>query len=523
MIKFGLTNLRRLRRVEPISLKPITLLVGRNSGGKSTFLRTFPLIRQSLMTRTSSPILWYGDFVDFGAFDTSLSRQAEGGEMSFTFSLDDLLVTSEHPVFYGDEIYYARTAREVSLENVTFSVSLTKHNEKVRISSANYNIPEIESTIRAEINEAGIIKLSLNGRPLGYPTDGIRLANMNSSLLPDFRFLRERPASGTRPAALYALTSPLLPTLNRILRSKISGRVGDKSITQLATRLVALGPPTDERLLSISNAEGALIGRGMSQLIAQGGAAYSELKDTLYAIWFPDLAKSVSQAIKSIFGSTLYIGPVRARSERYYRYQELAISEIDPDGKNFPMFLNSLSKRQFDEFSNWTKKMFGYGISLSRPSGHISINLVDGGKETNIVDVGYGVSQILPVLGQIWWAKARPQSKADRNQLSLLAIEQPELHLHPAHQALLADALIGEATDSPSSSRMHYVVETHSETLINRIGEFIAAKRLSPQSVQVVLFDAGEDGETHVRTVNYDDDGVLIDWPFGFFQPSMLT
>src|ERR1700682_5719018 len=69
MISFGLKNLRRLVSVPPVEIKPITLLVGRNSSGKSSFLRAFPLVRQSLMTKTSSPILWFGDFVDLGSFE----------------------------------------------------------------------------------------------------------------------------------------------------------------------------------------------------------------------------------------------------------------------------------------------------------------------------------------------------------------------------------------------------------------------------------------------------------------------
>ncbi|WP_445954446.1 AAA family ATPase [Thauera sp. SDU_THAU2] len=56
-----------------------------------------------------------------------------------------------------------------------------------------------------------------------------------------------------------------------------------------------------------------------------------------------------------------------------------------------------------------------------------------------------GYRKFLPVLGQIWWARNRTVSRNSRTPLALLAIEQPELHLHPAHQALLADALVGEA------------------------------------------------------------------------------
>jgi predicted ATPase len=162
----------------------------------------------------------------------------------------------------------------------------------------------------------------------------------------------------------------------------------------------------------------------------------------------------------------------------------LAVSEIDPDGKNFPMFLNSLANYQINNFSRWIQQLFGYGLEVERQAGggHMSINLVARGVTSNIVDTGYGISQILPVLGQIWWARNRPTLAAEESPLTLLAIEQPELHLHPAHQALLADALVGEikgASVAPASeNRLNFLIETHSETLLNRLGELVSRGRI---------------------------------------------
>ncbi|HCI98462.1 MAG TPA: hypothetical protein DHV74_02260 [Sulfitobacter sp.] len=72
-ISYAVENLRRLKKTPPIEIRPITILVGRNSAGKSTYLRSMPLIRQSIETRSSAPILWWGDYVDFGDFSTAVS------------------------------------------------------------------------------------------------------------------------------------------------------------------------------------------------------------------------------------------------------------------------------------------------------------------------------------------------------------------------------------------------------------------------------------------------------------------
>ncbi|WP_171492826.1 AAA family ATPase [Acinetobacter ursingii] len=81
-------NLRSLRDTCDIEMKPITLLVGKNSVGKSTFARTFPLIRQSCAEEKRAPILWYGKLVDFGDFKTVVNRSVEDKFIEFSFTVD---------------------------------------------------------------------------------------------------------------------------------------------------------------------------------------------------------------------------------------------------------------------------------------------------------------------------------------------------------------------------------------------------------------------------------------------------
>ena len=59
-------RLRCLAYTGDIKIKPLTILLGQNSSGKSSFLRVFPLLKQSIESRTSGPILWSGRLVDFG-------------------------------------------------------------------------------------------------------------------------------------------------------------------------------------------------------------------------------------------------------------------------------------------------------------------------------------------------------------------------------------------------------------------------------------------------------------------------
>lgn len=104
----------------------------------------------------------------------------------------------------------------------------------------------------------------------------------------------------------------------------------------------------------------------------------------------------------------------------------------------------------------------------------------------------------------------------------VIAIEQPELHLHPRLQGRLADllsAIVNEA--AISKTKVHIICETHSETIVNQIGKLGSQGKLKPEQIQVLLFEKKEGGtSTAVRMTEYDKDGVLSNWPYGFFLPS---
>lgn len=533
MFSFGLTNLRRLKVVQPVELRRITLLVGRNSSGKSTFLRALPLLRQSLMTRTSAPILWFGGLVDFGSFKNAISDNDPKKAMSFSFGFDDVRVSQP----YWASLSYDDDERQYT--GVQFEVRLIS-DERYGVVVQSIVISHGNKPSRFVVNatpSGRIDSLTLNGRELLPSISAYGLAIGPGSITPDVAFLSGTEDTGVSSTLSFrGMHSPLVDEAAQLILPYIESDEAEKSLLpEVAAYLLSLSRfdrETVQRAFSTPQRSRRRITPSYRKFVddlisPRLGVVFNKLLNLWTIQECISLIGEVGLRVQGTVSDLLYIGPARARSERYYRYQDLAVDEIDQDGENFAMFLNSLRKDQLDRLSDWIELLFGFGISKTTPEGHISINVKDGASETNIVDTGYGVSQILPVLGQIWWAANRQRELYTRRRsgMSILAIEQPELHLHPAHQALLADALAVPpprsryASDPPPVT--HFLIETHSEALVNRLGILVAEKKLKPQEVQILVFEADlqDARRTNVRAARFSKGGELVGWPYGFFQP----
>ncbi|MCU1410257.1 MAG: hypothetical protein JWR04_964 [Rhodoglobus sp.] len=138
--------------------------------------------------------------------------------------------------------------------------------------------------------------------------------------------------------------------------------------------------------------------------------------------------------------------------------------------------------------------------------GHtLKVTQSTGGKSLDMTQVGVGVSQLLPIV--VMCLLASPGS--------VVILEQPELHMHPRVQALLADFLL-----AVTKSGVQCVVETHSEYLISRIRLRVAETKVDPARDAVLLFTEVKSGETHYRALQLNEYGSIDDWPEGFFDTS---
>ena len=205
--------------------------------------------------------------------------------------------------------------------------------------------------------------------------------------------------------------------------------------------------------------------------------------------------------------------PVRSKPRRTY---DPSLPNPDPEGDYVPMYLANLfteDQENWPYLKNWLE---GFGASAglfdeitinrlgkkgSEPF-QVQVRKFQGrrkGPLRNLIDVGYGVSQVLPVITELLL----------RDEGSMSLLQQPEVHLHPSAQAAL-----GSLFCQVAGSGRQLVVETHSDHLIDRVRMDVrdGATGLKPEDVSILFFE--RDGlEVNIHSIKIDEDGNILDSP----------
>jgi len=132
--------------------------------------------------------------------------------------------------------------------------------------------------------------------------------------------------------------------------------------------------------------------------------------------------------------------------------------------------------------------------------------------EVKLTDVGFGVSQVLPVIVECFYV---PEN-------SIVIFEQPEIHLHPRVQAELADLFVDavRARENNAPRNVQFIIESHSEHFLRRLQRRIAEEQLSRDEAALYFVDTGPSG-AQIRELDVDDYGNIRNWPDGFFGDEM--
>lgn len=233
------------------------------------------------------------------------------------------------------------------------------------------------------------------------------------------------------------------------------------------------------------------------------------------------LLMNIQMQIRIEMDNVTYIGPFREAPKRYYRFQNLATHKIDSMGSNMAVYVNAMHTDKIKAFNGILEEKYKFQLEVESHFGQISLFIKkDKNDKTNIVDNGFGYSQLMPVLLALHTFNTTNEHTVFpfRSDFQMLCIEQPELHLHPAMQRKIGSSLADSTKHIVAESQQKYILlETHSRSLIDSIGEAIASGDISSDNVAVYLFESGNQ-IAKIRSTRFDEDGYLTNWPLGFLD-----
>lgn len=519
MSRLAGVGVRRLRTLfdlgTPIRLTPITVLIGRNSAGKSTFARLLPLLRQSAERRKRGPILWFDDLVDFGTLGQAVTRGEHDLELILELDdLDDQRVRFMN-TFWGE----AQVPNPLAIRRATVSLTLAADLESGATYAKKVDIYLADTTVRLQMDSPSEVSgVWIGDVPITWQPDRIRIRVEQGSLLPRLRFLERKK---TDENLWQLVRNPWRSAVSDFVHRYVHGNTSRGTTARIASQIPVAEP--EALTAAIQKIDGP-----PSWISARASASTSQyflrrLTAELLIANVDSLLERLDDAASEAARGVRYLKPLRATAERYYRRADLAVSEIDPEGRNLPMFLDSLTSSQLADFRTWLQSSLDIDVEPRREGAQVVLLArasTDSGS-SNVADMGFGISQVLPIAAQLW--AARSARTLIGGPATFVVVEQPELHLHPAFQAKLADLMAGIVRSDGKMTRgsPRIVLETHSQHLVNRLGLLIESGQLKATDVSIVLFESDPDraGTSRVRVSTFDDGGVLQNWPFGFFEP----
>lgn len=588
--RIEIENFKGIGAAQVIDLKPITLLFGPNSAGKSTILQSLHYLREILERRNADPDQTIaGGLIDLGGFATLVQGHDLNRAIKIKVCIDlrDEQGSERLPLNSGGSLgdpdfnnlsirYLVGENTELKEYAVVQEIGLSLEVRWSDLIQAPY-----VATVLVEIDGKAVAELH---SPAQHGRAQLTAFNFSHPLLqpvadPDELLEIDDESLSREYEADHAgffgdpFSTPLgneIWELSRELSADAAGN--EKSEFRIAVESVLGALPDLDRPLAIDLVE---IDENVIRQRYVAGAAFLRVSNEgeraiadeyemerrrrvgLTSL-LDELVLGPIRIVRDYLGAMTYVGPLREIPSRKYRprlspdesrwAQGLAAWDLlytDPSGKLLDKVNDWLSgedrlktgyrleKFQFREVPvpGRFHQLFERGLSeddlgelqelYATLRGRSEIALRDFEKGIIVApsDVGVGISQMIPVI-----------VSCVRNQQGILAIEQPELHVHPAIQVGLGDLFIQaiQAHESIVGAGKTLLVETHSEhimlRLLRRIRETSenevppGAVGLLSEDLSVIYVESGDDG-VRFQPLRVDSDGEFIDrWPKGFFE-----
>lgn len=226
---------------------------------------------------------------------------------------------------------------------------------------------------------------------------------------------------------------------------------------------------------------------------------------------------------QSLLDSIYHLGPLRDLPSREYGWTGGEPSDLGPRGERWIHALLAARKRGAyispgyrrkkitleQRVALWLQQLgliHSFTVEpIAKDSGLYKVKVQSDSRSTPVLipDVGFGVSQILPVLIILYYV---PEG-------SVVLLEQPEIHLHPSVQSGLADVLL----DAVKNRNIQVVIESHSEHLLHRLTRRVAEDSVNPSDLALYFVSLDKDRAAVTNRLVLNMFGEVENWPKDFF------
>lgn len=453
----SLENYKCFKDETTIDIAPLTVLCGVNSSGKSSILKSLLMLKQSYEnTDTTNQMTFNGNYVDNGSFFEIISENPI--KKIFTLSnqftiekLDSSSGTKEYTIYR--DLYRLFYNSSITKFDITNTIDVTASDGFINPNKINRFYVEIKLCIDEKIIMVSSVELIKN------------LANNK-----------------------YSIICKNVPD--------VSGKVDSLYIPYCTCYF-----------------------SGMTL-----NSIYKNNMENDQKVFIPSIV-TIFKLISSQYSLINYIAPLRENPKRTY-VLDRDIASVGISGENTALLLKKVYDNNttgmlappsedyedtvYDEVSN--KK---FNVLLQSWMSYLGLGIIElddqqqdiikiNVNKHNISDVGFGVSQSLPIL---------VEGLSMRTKQTLL-LEQPEIHLHPKMQMRMADFLLSLAMQDKQ-----VIVETHSDHIINRLVRRALESKKFYDKIQIYFIDKNDEGFSFKENITIDPvDGALCENENFFYQ-----
>jgi len=462
--KISLENFKAFKKLADFELRPITILCGINSCGKTSIIQSLLLLKQTIESQKRNILLLNGKYVKLGTFENIIFNKDKQQiiEFSFEFSISlEGLKERKLPIFLIRNLItqeYFKALRDANKKlKFEFLIGI-KIKEESDKSKFTYLKPIMIDHLRIRIKNNIIKDKEYQGCCL------------------NLQFLKKNQ---------YKL----------VFQNIVKNYKKNKTIS-------------GEQLI----------------IIDDFSRFYPVFQDR--EVRFPRyIFRNIDFFLSEIFRNYRFIGPLREEPSRRYIYED-EVLEIGMKGENSAyLFLNEKDKRLSEQFFynlendnfevikkiNLEQAVYRYLEILGiknfevNPQNEIIYMYMKSKSapiSVNIADSGFGTSQIIPII-----LEGLRMERGDT-----LILEQPEIHLHPKMQMQMADFFVALA-----KSNKNLLIETHSDHIVYRLIRRIIENKINPDLIKIYFIKPTEEGSTY-EEIKIDQVKGIIKWPKDFFD-----